>query len=131
MRSSCPNDDPNFTKVLSRWVDPTPAARQNIYYMVCIPTRFVLYYLVYLYRENAGVQAVVALLSIMTMMHLYPDMETGRQWWSKRFDFGISALTVIACIGAYAGKTDPRFIPGLLYLSLAGGILQSLFVDFC
>ncbi len=130
-RGGCPNSDPNFNKVLSRWVEPTPQNRQNIYYMVCIPVRIILYYLVYLYRDHPLTPAIVSLFSIMTMTHLYPDLETGKQWWSKRWDYYISLLLVIACIGVYMKKIDSRVMPGLLYLSLVGGIVQSLRVEFC
>lgn len=131
MSSGCPNSDPNFNKVLSTWIDPTPQVRQNLFYMVCIPVRIILYYIVYLYRDHPITPFVVALLSILTMVHLHPDLDTGRQWWSKRWDYYISLLLIVVCIGVAMKKVDSRLMPGLLYLSLVGGILQSLRVTFC
>ncbi len=128
---TCPNDDPNFTKTLKNWVDPTPQVRQNLFYMVCIPARFILYYLVYLYRDYKYMPLIVSIFSIFTMVHLYPDLETGKQWWSKKWDFWLSAFLVFMCIGVAYGIVDSRMMAGVLYLSLAGGIAQSLSVKFC
>ena len=128
---ACTNDDPNFTKMLKTWVDPTPEVRQNLFYMVCIPARFILYYLVYLYRDYKYMPFIVAMFGIMTMSHLYPDLETGKQWWSKKWDFWLSFFLVLMCIGVGMGRIDSRMMAGVLYLSLAGGIVQSLNTKFC
>ena len=128
----CPNDDPQFTKMLSRWVEPTPQTRQHLFYLVCIPVRFVLYYLVYMYRDTKAVQIAVALLSILTMVHLYPSLKKeGRQWWSKRADFIMSAFLLCASIGAYTGHINPIAMPIILYITLVEGIIRSLFIKFC
>ena len=128
----CPNSDPNFDKVLSKWVEVTPSTRKNIYYGICIWVRLILYSLVFYYRDSKYIPYIVGLFSLLAIANLKDSVSNpGRQWWSKRFDLVIAVLLLVACIMAIFDKVNIVVIPVLLYASLLGGFLQSFFIKFC
>lgn len=132
---SCPNSDPQFDKILSRYFDVNspdyPLVRKRLFYMVCIFVRFALYSLVFLLRDKSWMPYVVGSLTLLTMIHLYSNLE-GRQWWSKKFQFVMAFIITIVCGIIILGvKQLTLLVPILLYLSLFGGIIQSSFVRFC
>ena len=133
---TCPNSDPQFDKILSNYVDINspdyPQKRRQIYYFICIWVRLALYTFIYINREKEWVPYVVGVLALLSVSKLGSDDLPGRQWWSKRFQLLMAVLLAAASVGRVAGVvTDSRVIPGLLYLSLLGGIFQSLTVKFC
>lgn len=133
---SCPNSDPNFDNILKNFTDinaPTyPDYRRNIYYGLCIWIRLFLYTMIYVYRREKWMPYLVGIFSIFSILNLKSSLETpGSQWWSKRFDLFISVILLFTCAGVIQEKIDPVYMSVLLYLSLFGGITQSLFVKFC
>ena len=135
---SCPNSDPSFDQILSKYVDikapDYPEKRKLIFYGICIWVRLILYTIVFHYREHESIPFIIGGLALFAVVHLYPfisSKEKQQQWWSRTWQFFISCLIVIVCIARIFFKTNPVFIPALLYISLFGGIIQSLFVTFC
>lgn len=127
--ASCPNGDPAFSRLLG---NPSPATRQQIFYTICIFARFALYSAVLIGRNQTWVQAVVGITATIAIVNLVPSIKNaGHQWWSKRFQLAMSILIVAACIASYLGAVNAITIPIALYISLAGGIVQSLFTTFC
>lgn len=134
--NKCPNSDPNFDKVLSKWVDINskeyPSTRKHIYYGVCIWVRFILYALVFYYRDFKYMPYIVGIFSIISILNLKNSIyDSGRQWWSKKFDLVISILLLFSCIGVIMGNVKSIYVPILLYVSLIGGIVQSFLTTFC
>lgn len=134
---SCPNSDPQFDKMLSRYLDidspEYPQHRAQIYYLVCIWVRLILYTLVYVYREEKWMPYATAAFGLFSVVNLSGSIRNpGRQWWSKRFQLLMASLVLIISAAAIGGsRVDRRVVPGLLYISLFGGFIQSLFVKFC
>jgi hypothetical protein len=100
---SCPNSDPQFDKMLSRYLDINspdyPLYRARIFYLVCIWVRLVLYTLVYVYREKEWMPYVTAAFSLFSIVNLKGSIQNpGRQWWSKRFQLAIAILVLVASI---------------------------------
>ena len=128
----CPNSDPGFNKLLSYFVEVTPDNRRMIFYMVCIWVRFALYSAVYITRESVWIPYIVGGFSLIAAINLATRLE-GRQWWSKKFQLVIAILLIIVSIGRIWNPeaVGSLIIPGLLYISLIGGIIQSLFIKFC
>ena len=134
--SKCPNSDPNFDKVMSKFFDITakdyPSKRKMVYYGICIWVRLALYTFIYYNRDYKYMPYVVGALAIGSIMNLQSSIDNpGNQWWSKRFDLLISVLLLLSCVGVVMGKVDSVYIPVLLYASLIGGLLQKLTVEFC
>ena len=134
--SECPNSDPEFDKVMSKWFDiiskDYPSNRKNVYYGICIWVRLILFSLVFYYREYKYMPYILALFSVSSIMHYKEVIKTpGKQWWSKRFDLSIAILLLISCVLVIGGKINPVFMPIILYTSLLGGIIQSFFIKFC
>ena len=134
--SNCPNSDPNFDKMMSNFFDITskdyPQNRKNVYYGVCIWARLALFTYIYHKRDEKYMPYIVGILAVGTIMNLYTSVQDpGRQWWSKRFDLAIAVLVLLSCIGIVLGKVSSIVVPVLLYISLFGGVIQSLFIEFC
>jgi hypothetical protein len=133
--NKCPNSDPNFDKILIKlFGSSTPEIRKKVYYLICIVIRLFLYSLVLIYKDHPSIPYIVGLASLAGMYNLYPSMtKHQQQWWSKRFQFIISLLLFIVCVLLLlkVGGVKTIVIPILLFISLFGGIFQSLFVTFC
>ena len=134
--SECPNSDPDFDKVMSKFFDITakdyPSKRKMVYYGICIWVRLALYTFIYYKRDYKYTPYIVGVLALGTIMNLQGSISNpGKQWWSKRFDLLISVLLLLSCVGVIMGKIPSIVMPLLLYLSLFGGILQSFFITFC
>jgi hypothetical protein len=130
--STCPNDDPKFSQMLTSLIGskPTPAMRQQIFYLVCIVVRAILYSQVYKYRDHEWVPYIIGVFALVSVYNLYNNME-GAQWWSKRFQFVIACLLLIASVMTVYKQIDTTIIPYILFASLGGGILQSFMTQFC
>ncbi len=142
---SCPNSDANFDKMLSNFIDTTkdyPKKRKLIFYFICIVVRLLLYSFIYYNINNTYIVILATILSLFSIINLYKNLNMNQQWWSKKFQFIISSLVFIVGIASlifiYYEKNVKilnipfvKFIPILLFISLFGGIFQSLLIDFC
>ena len=138
--SVCPNSDPNFDKILYKFTSihssNYPIFRKKVYYFICIVIRLILYSLITYYKNKAFIPPLILLFSTFTSYHLYNDIyiiKNNKQWWSKSFQFIISILLMIVSILLLfkVKNISTNIIPLLLFISLFGGIIQSLFIDFC
>jgi hypothetical protein len=140
------NSDPNFDKILSNFTNTSsknyPQVRKRLYYFVCIVVRLILYSLVLFYKDKLWMPYLILLVSLFSIYNLYNSIysNTGKkqtQWWSKKFQLVISILLLLVSICIilqnrlnFKFKINTVVIPLLLYISLFGGILQSLFITF-
>jgi len=134
--SECPNSDPNFDKVMSRWFDTTskdyPSNRKKVYYGICIWVRLILFTIVFYYRKHKYMPYILALFSSFSIYHYKDNIKNpGKQWWSKRFDLAIAVSLLISTVLVIMKKVDPVVMPVILFTSLLGGILQSFSIKFC
>jgi hypothetical protein len=114
------NDDPTFTSLLEQLfgLPITPNVRRVIYIFVCIPTRILLYALVSMWRRS--IHMGVRFVSAATAARL-ASLPPGRQWWSREWSLACALATV--CV-------PTAFLHFPLFISLCGGIAQSLTVTF-
>jgi hypothetical protein len=131
--TTCPNSDASFNKILVSLIgNSQPDTRKKIFYFMCIPIRFILYSLVFYYRDLSLLPIVIGIIAFITSIRLSESIiEKGNQWWSKRWQLFISIILVFVCIGVYFNKIDSRSMGLVLFISLLGGFIESLFVDFC
>ena len=134
--ASCPNSDPSFDKILSRFTDITspnyPAYRKRLFYTVCIVVRLVLFGSVFLIKDFWWMPILVGVFAMVALVGLYPSITNpGQQWWSKRFQLSIAIMLLIACVLVWFKKIDSIYVPVILMGSLFGGVLQSFLVTFC
>jgi hypothetical protein len=134
----CPNSDPNFDKILVKlFGSSTPEIRKKVYYFICIIVRLFLFSLVYIYKDHPSIPYIIGLASIVGISNLYPSMtkqgySTQHQWWSKRFQFMIAILLFVTSVLLIFKITSSTiFIPIILFISLFGGIMQSMLITFC
>lgn len=138
MSQTCPNDDPNFTKLLKETglvKKGTPEERSNLFY-ICVLTRTLLYSGVYVYRDKPWMPWLVGALALASIFQLTrpcpkAGLCPGTQWWSKKFQLFMAFLILISAIAVKLGKVDSRSMSILLFISLAGGVLQRIQTKMC
>lgn len=136
----CPNSDPNFDKMLGKYFDTSSPnyvnVRKTLYYLVCIWVRYALYSGIYYYREHYLIPIIIGIASSFSVFNLtnvfinQPEVYF-RTWWSKTFQLINAIILLPICIMVYNKKLNSIYIPLILFISLFGGILQSLFIKFC
>ena len=72
---SFPNSDPNFDQVLQSFgfdihATDYPEVRAKLFYCVCIVVRFILYALVFKYRNNQLVPIIVGIASFVGILNI-------------------------------------------------------------
>ncbi|ARF10283.1 hypothetical protein Hokovirus_1_162 [Hokovirus HKV1] len=100
-----------------------------LFYFVCIVIRFILYYNVYLFRNNKYLPYIILILCSFAFVNLSYGIlyKTNEQWWSKKFQLIISLLLIIiSLLLIFNIINNTSLIPIILFISLFGGILQSI-----
>jgi hypothetical protein len=137
---SCPNSDPNFDKVLGIVFDINSPkyvnVRMALFYFVCIWVRYALYSFIYFNRNHYLVPIVVGIASSFSVFNLVSSLLKQpevyyRTWWSKTFQLTNAIILIPICIMVYNKMINSIYIPLILFISLFGGIIQSLFTKFC
>lgn len=119
---TCPNSDPGFNKIIG---NRTPKERSFLF-VICVITRALLYYGVYMYRDEPWTRWLVGALSLFSIFQLSRPTEN-RQWWSKKFQLVMAVLVLFSAIAIQNTKAMPTF----LFISLLGGVLQRIQIDMC
>lgn len=133
---SCPNSDPNFDKMLANFIDTQsdyPIKRKYLFYYVCVVARLLLYSYVFINIENSYMIPIIILLSFVSLVNLYNNLDMETQWWSKKYQFVITLIIFI--LGIFISfnifEINKKIIPIMLFASLFGGIFQSTAITFC
>lgn len=125
----CPNSDPGFNKIIGE--NRTPEERSKLF-VLCVLVRTLLYGGVYMYRDKPWMPLVVGTGAFLSIFQLYTsDSPYGKQWWSKKFQLIMAVLVLFAALLVKFKGLDSRAMAILLFVSLAGGILQRSQVTFC
>jgi peptidoglycan/LPS O-acetylase OafA/YrhL len=130
---TCPNDEKNFSKILTKILGhtPSPIEREKIFYRICIPVRLLILFLLYKYRDNNNVQHLFVVLSLISVINLGTYGGPNTHWWSKNFQLVMSLLMFLIGILVIKEKTNPIYIPVLFGFSVFSGFLQSFLIKFC
>jgi len=140
MSERCPNNDPQFDAMFSRWsavpADTNPAWRRSVYYTVCVPVRLAIAFAVYLLRNQWWLAYVVGLVALGGILNLGSQVrrqKEAKHWWSKKFQLSISALLLIASVAViYKKNSLPEGVLAYIILaSIAGGLVQSFVYPSC
>jgi hypothetical protein len=134
----CSVGDVNFDNILKKLKLADPSSinfsqqKKFLFYHVCIIVRLLLFYLIYRNRNEQWLYYILFIASSFAVYNLGSTIN-GNQWWSRKFQF-IIAITVFICSAIILSQKydlDKRIIPFVLFVSLTGGIYQSLFVNWC
>jgi hypothetical protein len=136
----CPNSDPNFDKMLGVFFNINSPnyvnVRMALFYFVCIWVRYALYSFIYYNRNHflvpiiVGIAASFSIFNLTSTLIKQPDTYY-RPWWSKNFQLINAIILLVICILVYNKSINSIYIPLILFISLFGGIIQSLFTKFC
>ena len=135
----CPNDDPVFTKLfykigmLQKNMSPTEVVsmRMQVYYCVCIIIRAAIVVAIYHWRNSIVMRVLVFIGAMIGVINLGSRMNSGTQWWSKKFQFVMSIIIVLTVIFTHFKMLDSRAMSIAMLVSLLGGVAQSFVVGFC
>lgn len=135
---TCPNSDPNFDAILTRFFkNDSPQFREKLFYYVCIWVRLALFSLILYFKDKWWIPIIVGGFSLFAIFSLsrnfiFNGVGGGNQWWSKTFQLIMAILVLLACTLVYFKKiSNTCIIPILLFISLLGGLFQSIFIKFC
>ena len=134
----CPNDDPDFTRMMYRMgllyrgmsARDLVERRRLVFYSICIVVRAALSVTVYHWRNVRFVQILVLVGALMGVMNLSTRIG-GTQWWSKRFQLMMSIIIAVVVVLVYFGRLKSWVIPAAMLVSLMGGVIQPFVVGFC
>lgn len=129
------NGDPNFDKLLLSLnlinTNNMVHDKKVLFYSVCIVARFVLYSLILLLavKKFKYLPYLVLLFALASVINLSVSIYDGNnnQWWSKWFQLIVAVVLIIYCGLMIGGAVGNYYVlPMVLYVSLFGGIVQSL-----
>lgn len=108
---------------------PIKILTTQLYFLVCIPFRFALFSIIYIFRRERYTPWIVGIIALLTIINLGMHSLNEGQWWSRKFLLIISILLVITCTITIINPNEyTRLLTcALLYLSLFGGIGQRLY----
>lgn len=143
----CPNDKQSFTDILYKihLLDPLSSnetkayTRRQIYYTICIFTRLAIAGLIFQKRNSIYTPYILILFSLFSIINLYPfsfvNRSNAKMWWSSRYQFIIALLIFIfSFIGIIFKDNFASYTwiyAALMYLSVFGGLFQSLLIPSC
>ena len=93
--------------------------------------RLLLAGLVFQLKDHEYIPFIVGLAAILTIVNLYPRINSTRQWWSIKYQFFISLILLLSCVLVYFKKIRSDIIAFILYASVIGGVVLSFFVKSC
>jgi hypothetical protein len=139
--SSCPNKNKVFDTFLfkSGLIDENlndadkAYQRRRVYYTICVLYRLALAGIVLQLKDKTWLPYLVGLSSLYSIIILIFFRKEDKQWWSNKFQIGISILLFISSLLIILKvKIIPTYILSLLlFISVLGGVFQSLLIPSC
>ena len=138
---TCPNNNKTFDNFLfnsgliDKNLDDDAKAyeRRRVYYTICVLLRFAIAGLALQLKDKIWLPYVIGIISLYSAINLIFLRKEDNQWWSNKYQGGISILLFISSLLIIL-KVDfvPTYILSLLlFMSVSGGIFQSLLNPSC
>ena len=136
--TSCPNNNKIFDNFLfesglinKKLSDSDKAyQRRRVYYTICVLIRLAIAGLLLQLKDNKYLPYILAVISFAVIIKM-SYREQDNQWWSNSFQMIIAVALFISSI-LIIKKKIPTYIPSLiLFISVFGGIFQSLLIPSC
>ena len=136
-KNDCPNGDKLFdglfyeTGLITNDESLRSFERRRVYYLVCIMFRLFLAGLLLQLKDKEYTPYIVMFVSTLTILNL-SFRKNNKQWWSIYFQMFIAILLFIVSSLIISGTNIPTsFLSGIYYISIFGGIYQSLLIPSC
>jgi uncharacterized membrane protein HdeD (DUF308 family) len=141
MTSTCPNNNKIFddflfnSGLIDKNLDDISKAyqRRRVYYTICVLLRLALVGLILQLKDKAWLPYVIGVFALYSWINLLFFRKEDNQWWSNKFQAIISILLFLSSI-LIIFKTNlvPTYILSLLmFVSVGGGVFQSLLIPSC
>jgi hypothetical protein len=141
METRCPNSNKIFDNFLfdsgliDKNLDNNSKAyqRRRVYYTICVLLRLGLAGLVLQLKDKIWIPYVIGIISLYSFINLLFFRKEDAQWWSNKFQTIIAILLFIFSILIIL-KVDlvPTYTLSLLmFISVFGGVFQSLLIPSC
>ena len=106
--------------------------RRRVYYTICVLFRLLIASLVLQLKDKTYVHFLIFIISFIAFINLGFYRKENSQWWSNYFQCIISFLLMILSLLILLKVKIPTLIlPLLLYISVFGGVFQSLYKPSC
>ena len=137
---SCPNSNKIFddflfnSGLIDKNLSPSEKAfqRRRVYYTICIMLRLFIFGLLLQFKDKVWVPYIVAIGSLIASINLAFFRKEDNQWWSNNFSLIMNILLFIASILViFKTGLNTLSIPLLFFISIFGGIFQSLIISSC
>ena len=105
--------------------------RHNLFYFVCIPSRFILLlFLLGLSQvKNETFQkilrGILILVYFVSIIHLV-SKKSKCQWWYNEYEILLSILAILICI--FIQENTVFYVSIIFLMSILGGIMQSIYL---
>lgn len=132
---NCPNGDVNFNNLLSKMLGKEVSAEERIkiYYFVCVYIRVAVAFFVLFFKDSRWLHYILLFFSMVAIYNLYTNTNQEKQWWSKKFQLCVAVVLFIFSFLSVSKLLtfNTLVFPILLFISVFGGVFQSLFVKIC
>jgi hypothetical protein len=137
---SCPNNNKIFDGTLfkSGLIDESLSnsdkayQRRRVYYTICILIRLAIAGLVLQLKDKEFMPYLLAFISLFPIISLGFYANEDNQWWSNKFQLAIAIALFVASMLLIFKINIPTYIPALiLFISVFGGVFQSLLIPSC
>ena len=141
MTSTCPNNNKIFddflfnSGLIDKNLDDISKAyqRRRVYYTICVLLRLALTGLILQLKDKWWLPFLTLLVSFLSSINLLFFRKDNNQWWSNKFQATISILLFLSSILIiFKANLVPTYILSLLmFISVGGGVFQSLLIPSC
>lgn len=137
---SCPNSNKIFDGFLfnSGLIDKNLGSsekafqRRRVYYTICIMLRLFIFGLLLQLKDKVWLPYVVGIVALISSINLTIFRKQDNQWWSNNFSLIMTLLLFISSILIiFKTGLSTLSIPLLFFISIFGGIFQSLIIPSC
>jgi len=141
MTSTCPNNNKIFddflfnSGLIDRNLDDISKAyqRRRVYYTICVLLRLALAGLILQLKDKWWLPYVIGIIALYSWINLLFFRKEDNQWWSNKFQATISILLFLSSILIIL---KPNLVPTyilslLMFISVGGGVFQSLLIPSC
>jgi hypothetical protein len=106
--------------------------RRRVYYTICIFIRLAIAGLLLQLKDNEYLPYIIAFIYFFSIIYIRFYRKEENQWWSNKFQLGISiALFISSLLIIFKTGLPTYFISLIFFISIFGGVFQSLLIPSC
>ena len=138
--TTCPNNNKIFDNFLfksglinEKLSDADKAyQRRRVYYTICVLIRLAIAGLLLQLKDHKYIPYIVAVIYFFSIINMSFYRKEDNQWWSNKFQLVMSISMFISSLLIILKTGLPTYFLSLIFfLSVFGGVFQSLLIPSC